>query len=96
MATNVTTLVLFFPAVHTIGNSDAGTGAQLVVLAIAATIVLLPALLPLLAASLAGEGARRRLHAMNGYLARHRREVGIAVSFGFAALLAIQGISRLG
>lgn len=49
MATNFSSLALYFPAVHLIGVSDVDTAGRAVVLAFLATMTMLPAVLPPLA-----------------------------------------------
>ena len=95
MLTNLTTLALFLPAVHLIGVSGLGFADRAIAFGIVAAITMLPAIAPPLAVTIVGAPAERALAAMNGWLVRHRRAVGAAVCFGFAILLAVQGISEL-
>ena len=55
---------------------------------------MIPAVLPPLAVSLVGEPAQRVLARLNAWLIRHSRAVGAIVCFGFAILLAVQGIEQ--
>jgi len=95
MLTNVTSLALFLPAVHLIGVSDLEIADRAVAFAIVAAITAIPALTPPLAVSVVGAPAERGLKAMNAWLVRHRQIVGAAVCFGFAIVLAVQGIEQL-
>ena len=45
--------------------------------------------------TIVGEPAQRVLGRMNAWLVRHDRAVGAVVCFGFAILLAVQGIEQL-
>lgn len=95
MLTNLTTLALFIPAVHLIGASDVAIEGRAVAFAIVVLITMLPAVLPPLAVSFVGEPAQRVLARLNAWLLRHSRAVGAIVCFGFAVLLAVQGIEQL-
>ena len=96
MLTNVTTLALFLPAVHAIGVSGVEFAGRGVAFAIVTAITLIPAIAPPLAVSIVGAPAERALGALNAWLEGHRRIVGAVVCFGFAILLGVQGIERLG
>jgi hypothetical protein len=95
MLTNLTTLALFIPAVHLIGAADVAIEGRGVALAIVVVITMIPAVLPPLAVTLVGEPAQRVLARLNAWLVRHSRAVGAIVCFGFAILLAVQGIEQL-
>jgi hypothetical protein len=95
MLTNLTTLALFIPSVHLIGASDVAIEGRAAALAIVVLITMLPAVLPPLAVTLVGEPAQRVLARLNAWLVRHSRAVGAVVCFGFAILLAVQGVEQL-
>jgi hypothetical protein len=95
MLTNLTTLALFIPAVHLIGVSGVEFEGRALALAIVIVITMIPAVAPPLAVSILGERAQLVLARLNAWLLRHSRAVGAIVCFGFAILLAVQGIGQL-
>lgn len=95
MATNFSSLILYFPAVHEIGSSDAGTTAQLVAIVLLFAITMLPAVGPPLVVGLLGERARPPLERLNRIFTEHRDAIGAAVCFGFAALLVVFALNAL-
>ena len=94
MLTNLTTLALFLPAVHLIASSEVEIEGRVLAFAIVAAITLIPAIAPPLAVTVVGEPAQRLLGRTNAWLVRHSRPVTAAVCFGFAVLLAVQGIEQ--
>jgi threonine/homoserine/homoserine lactone efflux protein len=95
MATNFSSLVLYFPAMHEIGSSDAGTTAQLVAFVLLFAITMLPAAGPPLLVGLLGERARPPLERLNRLFTEHRDTIGALVCFGFAVLLTVFALNAL-
>jgi threonine/homoserine/homoserine lactone efflux protein len=95
MLTNFSSIVLFFPAMHEIGISDAGLGAQLVAFVLLYSITLLPAFAPPLLVGLLGARAAPLLERLNAFFAAHRRGIGAGLCFCFALLLALAAIKAL-
>jgi hypothetical protein len=95
MATNFSSLILYFPAVHEIGSSDAGVTAQLVAFALLFAITMLPAVGPPLLVGLLGERARPPLERLNRVFTEHRDTIGAGVCFIFAALLTVFALNAL-
>jgi Sap, sulfolipid-1-addressing protein len=95
MLTNLTTLALFIPAVHLIGVSGVAIEGRALTLAIVLVITMIPSFAPPLAVSIVGASAQRVLAALNAWLLRHSRAIGAVVCFGFAILLAVQGVEQL-
>lgn len=95
MALNVTTLVLYIPAVHDIVESAVDVAAKAVVVAILVAITLLPVVLPPLGISLMGARAQPALDFLNGFAGRHMRAINASICFVFAVLLAWQGLRAL-
>jgi threonine/homoserine/homoserine lactone efflux protein len=95
MATNFSSLVLYFPAMHAIGISDAGTGAQVVAFGLAFAIALLPAWGPPVLVEALGDRARRPLDRLSRFFTDHRRAIAATLCFGFAALLLVVGVNEL-
>lgn len=88
MAVNVTSAVLYLPAMHDVGTADIDglgkAGTAVLVLLIAA----IPAVAPPLAVTLLGERAQRALDRLSAFAAQHRRAINAGICFAFAAFLA--------
>jgi hypothetical protein len=95
MAANFSSLVLYFPAMHAIGISDAGIGAQLTAFALAFTIALIPAWAPPLLVRALGDRARGPLDRLSRFFTAHRQAIAATLCFGFAVLLAVVGVNEL-
>jgi hypothetical protein len=95
MATNFSSLVLYFPAMHEIGISDASTAARIVAFLLLFTITLLPATAPPVVVTAVGERARRPLDAMSAFFTRHRQTIAATLCLGFALLLTAAGLRDL-
>jgi threonine/homoserine/homoserine lactone efflux protein len=95
MLTNVTTLMLFIPAMKDVAVADASftakAGTSVVVVLITSVVVWVPLVLDLAAPHTAG----RVLGGLNRFLSVHQRMVGIVVAFGFAVYLAVKGFREL-
>jgi threonine/homoserine/homoserine lactone efflux protein len=95
MATNVTTIMLFIPAMNDIAAADAGFTAKaataLAVLLITTIVVWVPLALDLAAPHTAG----RVLGGLSRFLSVHQRVVGIVVAFAFATYLTVKGVREL-
>jgi Sap, sulfolipid-1-addressing protein len=95
MVTNVTTTMLFVPAIHDVGISDLDTADKAVVVALVVAITAIPAVVPPLAVSLLGEHAKRTLAALNRFTTAHRRTINASICFGFAVFLAAVSLPDL-
>lgn len=95
MVSNFSTIVLYFPAVHAIGISDAGVGAKVLAWVLLFSITLLPAVGPPLVVTLMGTRATPALARLNGFFAAHRRGIGATICFAFAVLLGVTGLHAL-
>ena len=91
MLTNVSTLVLLFPAMHTISNSSAPDSEKLWVAAAVVAIALTLVLVPVLAVSLLGSRAHTVLDAMNRFTTGHKRQINAGIAFIFAVWLIGSG-----
>jgi threonine/homoserine/homoserine lactone efflux protein len=95
MLTNVTTLMLFIPAMKDIAVADASitakAGVAVIVFLVTSLVVWVPLVLDLAAPHTAG----RVLGGLNRFLSLHQRSVGIVVAFGFAVYLAAKGLREL-
>ncbi len=95
MATNVTTLALYFPMVHEISTDDASLTTRLAVFAIAFAIVLIPAAGPPLAVAALGERGQSGLARLNGFVTAHHQTINATVCFLFAAVLGVPALEDL-
>jgi hypothetical protein len=95
MAGNVTTIVLFLPAVRDIARADLAVADTAVALAVLLAITLAPALLPVLAVSIGGAAGRRALDRLGAFTSAHHATIAAVVSFGFALYLGLKGLRRL-
>jgi threonine/homoserine/homoserine lactone efflux protein len=94
MATNVSTLALFVPALKLIAAADVAAGAKalagLVVFALTLSFVLVP-----LALAAVVPGSARALEVAGSWMTAHRRAISVALMLGFGALLIAKGIAAL-
>jgi len=95
MATNVTTIALYFPAVHEIRSSGVGAADEAIAFVAVFTITMIPAIAPPLLTGAGGASARRRLERLGDWMSRHSRAVSATVAFGFAAFLAAESLPEL-
>lgn len=96
MVSNATTIVLLIPAVHTVATAGLRRPQELTLLAVVSIIVLLPSYLPLVALGSLGRRGPDVLARLSRWLRIHNRQVGIAVSLGFAVYLGWTGLAALG
>jgi hypothetical protein len=95
MATNITTVVLFIPAIHDAGVADVDTADKALAMLIVFVITLIPAVGPPLAVTLLGERADAPLNRLNGFTTRHKRAINAGICFVFAAFLAAVSLPAL-
>lgn len=95
MLTNVSTLVLLFPAMHEISVSAAPDAEKAWVAAAVVAIALSMVLLPVLSVTLLGARAHAVLAAMNRFTTDHKRQINAAIAFFFAVWLLWSGGSDL-
>jgi hypothetical protein len=95
MLTNFSSVVLFFPAMHAIGISDAGLGAQVLAFVLLYAITLLPAYGPPLLVALLGPRADPLLQRLSRFFTTHHKGIGAGICFAFAALLAVAALKVL-
>ena len=92
MLTDISSIVLFIPAIRDIGLSSVGTPDKILIAGIPFTAVLIPALVPLFADMIAPKTTGGAMKAINTWLARHNRVVTGGVSFIFSAFLFWKGV----
>ncbi len=95
MATNFTSLALYFPAMHQIGISGSSLPGKVVAFALLFGATMLPALVPLIRSSRLVGLLQPPLTRAGAFFDRHRRVLIPAIAFGFATYLAVQGLVNL-
>jgi len=95
MAQNMSSLVLFFPAVADITRAGKASGGEAMPLTVLVLLTLSPCLVPPLLVSLGGQGGRTLLDRFNRWLKPKQWALGLMVFFGMAAYLLISGIQAL-
>lgn len=95
MASNVTTFVLYIPALKLIQESgvDAAEEAATIALVLAITMALV--LVPLAVVAIAPQASGRVLTRAGDWLTAHNRRIGIVLCFGFGAYLLVHGLARV-
>lgn len=95
MATNFTTLVLYFEILKEIGVAHISLASAALILAIVVFIIMLPVTIPVTIYLLFPKTAQKILLPMNGFIQRHTNAIMVAVIFLFAALLIAKGLSAI-
>jgi hypothetical protein len=95
MVSNATTIVLLIPAMHDVAIAGLAGSEEVVLYLLVAAIVLLPSYLPLVALGAMGRRGPAVLAHLSEWLRVHNRDVGIAVSLGFAIYLGWTGFAAL-
>jgi threonine/homoserine/homoserine lactone efflux protein len=91
MLTNVTTIVLYIPAMKDIDKSDVSTSSKAVVVIVAVLITSLPVTTPLLIRVVAPGPSVRLLTELNAFIARHEHSIIVGVEVVFGAYLLAKG-----
>lgn len=95
MLSNLSTLVLYIPAIHVIthatGDDPTKWGAAVMLLLITSA----PFVLPVLAVTIVGHRSDALLARVNGFTTRHSRQINAGICFAFAALLAYSAVKEL-
>lgn len=95
MATNLSTLALYIPAVKDIGEAQVVAAAKAFTLALVVFIVMLPVTLPLALTLTAPRSSDAILRKVNEWVHGHSRQMTIVLCFGFAAYLLWRGLDVL-
>ena len=95
MATNFTSLALYFPAIHEIGVSPAGLAGRVAAVGFLFLATMLPALVPLVPSGPVGRVLRTPLERAHELVDGHERILIPVLTFPFAAYLGVQGVVRL-
>ena len=92
MVTNVTTIILYVPAMKEITKSDVSDTGKAVAALIVLFITALPVLLPLAVRLTAPTASQRWLGSLNATISRHHRAVIVAVEVVFGVYLLAKGL----
>ena len=95
MASNFSSLVLYFAALKDIVRSQAGTPTTVIVTGVFIVIMLLPVELPLVLTVLVPDSSARILDAIGTSVKRHSRTIAIVVLVVFGVYLLLKGVVRL-
>ncbi len=91
MLTDVTSIVLYLPAVKAIVESSIAAAQKVMVALIPFFAVLAPALLPAALATAAPKTADRVLTPLNSWVTKNERVIGMVVCFVFGVYLLVKG-----
>jgi Sap, sulfolipid-1-addressing protein len=92
MVTNVTTIILYIPAMKEIAKSDVSDTGKAVATVIVVLITALPVLLPLAVRLAAPSASQRWLGSLNATISRHHRAVIVGVEVVFGVYLLAKGL----
>jgi hypothetical protein len=92
MAPNVSSLVLFFPALAAITRGAPTRAEEFLLIGLLVLITMSPCLIPLLIVGVAGRGGRTILERINKWLKPKQWALGLLVCFATAPYLVISGI----
>ena len=95
MLTDVSSLVLFLPALHDITQSSADDATKIAVFAFLFFMVMVPLFIPVLLISLLGHKADGLLASLNRFVSANSRRINAGICFVFAAYLLWTGIHAL-
>jgi len=95
MAPNMSSLVLFFPALSDITRGTNSSSAEIFFIGVLFLLVMSPCLVPLMLVTIAGRSGRALLDRINSWLKPKQWVLGLIVSFGTAAYLIISGIQAV-
>ena len=92
MISNLSTILLYLPAMHTVSESSASTGAKAATVAIAALITSIPATVPLLLRIALPKRSAPIFGAINTFVTTHQRAITISVETGFGFYLIYRSL----
>jgi threonine/homoserine/homoserine lactone efflux protein len=91
MLTNITSIVLYIPAMKDINHADVSTSDKAIVVLVALLITSLPALAPLTVRIVAPGPSVRLLTSLNQAISRHQHTIVVAVEVIFGVYLLAKG-----
>jgi threonine/homoserine/homoserine lactone efflux protein len=92
MVTNVTTILLYIPAMKDVAKSDVSDTGKAVATVIVGLITALPVLLPLAVRVAAPSASERWLGSLNATISRHHRAFIVGVEVVFGVYLLVKGL----
>ncbi len=95
MAGNLTSLVLYLPALQDLARSGLAAGPLAAMVVLVSLITLAPSLLPPVVLLLTGAWGRARLGQLCRWTLAHQGQINAGLCFVFAAYLGRSGIARL-
>lgn len=95
MATNVTSLVLFVPAVKEVVVADVPAWDKVIVAVVGVGIITFVAWAPLAASVLFRDRADEVLGRLNSFVGKHQKVIAGAVGFAFGVYLAVKGLREI-
>lgn len=95
MLTNFSTLVLYIPAAQLIARSGDPVGTRLAAGTLLWLITMTPLLIPVIAATVAGQRADAVLGRINAWTYAHTRQINAGIAFLFAALIGWSAAAEL-
>jgi Sap, sulfolipid-1-addressing protein len=95
MLSNLSTLVLYIPAIHLITHSTADDATKWGAAVMLLLITSAPFVLPVLAVTIVGHRSDALLARVNAFTGRHSRQINAAICFVFAALLGYSAVKEL-
>jgi hypothetical protein len=95
MIANFSTLVLFLPAIHEILRASVSDADKLLTYVVLLSITMIPALVPVLIATLLGSKADSILGDLNRFVTKYAKQINVGICLLFAVLLLWAGIRAL-
>jgi hypothetical protein len=92
MTTNISTILLYLPAMRAISAARVTDPDKVVAVAVALLITLLPVMVIYLLAVLVPTYSKPLLERMHGFIDRHQRTIGIVVELVFGVYLVLKGL----
>jgi len=92
MISNLSTILLYLPAMHAVSASSASSGAKVMAVAVAALITSIPATVPLLLRIALPKRSASIFGAINRFVTDHQRAITITVEIAFGAYLIYRSL----
>lgn len=92
MASNFSTILLYLPAMHLISTSTVPDPDKVLAVVIALVITSVPATVPLVFRVVAPTAASRIFGGLHDVIARHQRQIGVAIEVIFGVYLVVKAL----
>ncbi len=92
MVTNVTTIILYIPAMKDVANADVSDEGKALAILVVLLITALPVLLPLALRLVAPRSSERWLGSLNSTISRHHHAFVVGVEVLFGVYLLVKGL----